>query len=102
MFANKIAIETLVESDSRATPDEKRVVLLAIAGGIGSDAAKSSSQVMSIQDAAQFLGKPRKAIYNLLRNGTLKGFYSGKKHNRATGITRASLDAAVSQVRRYS
>lgn len=100
MFANKNALETLVNSDTKATSEEKLAVLLAIRGELDKVNANTNAQVLSIADAAKRLGKTRKSIYHLLRTGTLKGFYSGKTHSRATGITLASLEAAVHNVRR--
>lgn len=98
MFANKSAIETLVNADTKASGEEKEQILSLLRGAVRT--VCEEAQVFSIADAAKYLGKPRKAIYNLLRNGTLRGFYSGKTHARATGITRASLEAAVSRSRR--
>lgn len=92
MFANKSAIATLITSDTKASNEEKQAVLLALNSGC---MAEGNARVYSFDEAARLIGKPRKAIYHLIRTGTLKGFYSGKTHARATGVTRESIDAAV-------
>lgn len=100
MFANKLAIETLVMSDATASEEEKNAVISALHNdGHMRSRGDDLPEVVSIAYAARFIGKPRASVYNLIRNGTLKGFYSGRNHKRATGITRTSLTAAVAKAR---
>lgn len=99
MFENRVAIETLVRADSKASKSEKSALLRILSGcGEGEkDDGDCKPLVIPFQKASRMLGyKSVGSVYRLLREGRLKGYYATSDSVRASGILKSSLDRLVS------
>ena len=98
MFTHAKAIAALVGADPTATASEKAAVLTALARAEKEphrQTAHAESEVISLQEAAEILGyKSTRSVRKAVKAGALVGFYGGKGQ-RVTGVTRASIRAAL-------
>lgn len=98
MFLNLAAIETLVNADTKASPEEKERVIAALRGERPWPPQERPVEkaVVGFKDAAAMLGyKGPRGVYRALRDGVLKGYYGGRKRRRCTGITMESIQRAL-------
>ena len=100
MFTHHKSIEILVAADPTATATEKAAVLSALAQSEQKPRRRTThadSEVISLQEAAEILGyKTTRGVRKALKAGALVGFYGGRKGERVTGVTRASIREALS------
>lgn len=98
MFTHLKAIEALVGADPTATATEKAAVLSALAQTETVPRRRKShaeAEVVSLREAADILGyTSTRSVRKAVKAGALVGFYGGRGQ-RVTGVTRASIRAAL-------
>ena len=97
MFTFSKAIAALIGADPTATATEKAAVLTALARAEKEPRRRThaEAEVVSLREAARILGyTSTRSVRKAVKAGALTGFYGGSGQ-RVTGVTRASIRAAL-------